>query len=83
MAVRSVVCVLTIFILVSFTAGKILLTPNTLEYGIAEANNGVNMTIYQIHLNSSATSYQIQFIRATPVDNDYAAEVNTIFNRNY
>jgi hypothetical protein len=85
MAIRSTVCAFSLFILVSLSAGQILLAPSTLEYGSVESNNGVNMTTYKIHLNASTTSYQIQFIRMTPVDSDssakfYVAYNSTVFN---
>lgn len=75
MAIQSTGRALSLFILVSLSAGQILLAPSTLEYGSVESNNGVNMTTYKIHLNASTTSHQIQFIRMTPVDSDSSAKV--------
>jgi hypothetical protein len=80
MAIRSVVSALSLFILVALSARQILLPPNTLEYGTVESNNGVNMTTYKIHLNSTTTSYQIQLIRMTPLDIDYAAKFYVAYN---
>lgn len=76
MSIRSTVCALSLFILASLSAGQILLTPSTLEYGSVESNDGANMTTYKVHLNaSSTTSYQIQFIRMTPIDSESSAKV--------